>query len=53
MVGMLDNTVNEYKVTERDLKPFTYPPREELMENKTKSVFLDITYHGILKNNLP
>lgn len=40
MVGMLDNSVSDYRVTERDLKPFTYPDREMLMENNTKSVFL-------------
>ena len=35
MVGMLDNSVSDYRVTERDLKPFTYPDREMLMENNT------------------
>ena len=35
MIGMLDNSVSDYRVTERDLKPFTYPDREMLMENNT------------------
>lgn len=40
MVGMLDDSVSDYEVTERDLKPYTYPPREKLIDNNTKSVFL-------------
>ena len=40
MVGMLDDTVNDYKVTLRDLKPFTYPDRKLFVQNKIKSVFL-------------
>ena len=40
MVGMLDNTVNDYKVSLRDLKPFTYPDRKLVVQNKIKSVFL-------------
>lgn len=40
MIGMLDNTISEDKVELRDLKPFTYPARNLLNENKTKSVFL-------------
>ena len=40
MEGMLDNTISDYKVELRDLKPFTYPPARELRKNKTKSVFL-------------
>jgi len=40
MLGMLDNTLSDYKIELRDLKPFTYPPSKELRENGTKSVFL-------------
>ena len=40
MLGMLDNSVNDYKVKLRDLKPFTYPDRKLFRENKIKSVFL-------------
>ncbi len=30
MLGMLDNSVSDYEVTERDLMPFTYPPAASL-----------------------
>lgn len=40
MQGMLDDSVSDYKVELRDLKPFTYPPAKELRKAKTKSVFL-------------
>ena len=40
MLGMLDNTVSDYKVELRDLKPYTYPPSKELRKNGTRSVFL-------------
>lgn len=40
MIGMLDNSVSDYKVELRDLKPFTYPPSRELRKNRTRSVFL-------------
>ncbi len=40
MIGMLDDSVSDYKVELRDLKPFTYPPSRELRANKTRSVFL-------------
>ena len=30
MLGMLDNTISDYPVTERDLLPYTYPPAEQL-----------------------
>tara|TARA_X000000368_G_scaffold309626_1_gene247575 strand:+ start:1142 stop:2281 length:1140 start_codon:yes stop_codon:yes gene_type:complete len=40
MHGMLDNTISDHEVTLRDLKPYTYPSRELLMKNKTRSVYL-------------
>ncbi len=40
MLGMLDDTVSDYPVTERDLKPFTHPPTAELRRNKVESVLL-------------
>jgi len=40
MLGMLDNSVSDYKVTLRDLKPFTYPPSRELRSAGTRSVLL-------------
>ena len=30
MLGMLDNTISDYAVTERDLLPYTYPPADQL-----------------------
>jgi N-acetyl sugar amidotransferase len=30
MLGMLDNSVSDYPVTDRDLMPYTYPPAEQL-----------------------
>ena len=40
MEGMLDDTISDYPVTERDLKPFTYPPARELRRVGVRSVFL-------------
>ncbi len=40
MLGMLDDSVSDYPVTERDLKPFTYPPKRELRKLQARSVFL-------------
>ncbi len=40
MLGMLDNSVSDYKVELRDLKPYTYPPSRELRKAGTRSVFL-------------
>jgi len=40
MLGMLDNSVSDYKVELRDLKPYTYPPSKELRRAGTRSVFL-------------
>jgi N-acetyl sugar amidotransferase len=40
MLGMLDDTISDYKITARDLKPFMYPPSAELRRNKTQSLFL-------------
>ena len=40
MLGMLDNTISDYQVDERDLKPFTYPPSRDLRKAGIRSVFL-------------
>jgi N-acetyl sugar amidotransferase len=40
MLGMLDNSISEYQVTLRDLKPFTYPPARDLRKAGVRSVFL-------------
>jgi N-acetyl sugar amidotransferase len=40
MLGMLDDTVSGYKVTLRDLKPFTYPPYTELRKLRLRSICL-------------
>jgi N-acetyl sugar amidotransferase len=40
MLGMLDNTVGDYPVTARDLKPFSYPPIADLRALKLRSVCL-------------
>lgn len=38
MQGMLDDSISDYKVTARDLKPFTYPPADELRKARIRSV---------------
>ena len=38
--GMLDDTISDYEVTPRDLKPYTYPPAAELRRHKVRSVLL-------------
>lgn len=40
MLGMLDDTISDYPVTLRDLKPYTYPPLKEIRKAKIRSVFL-------------
>ena len=40
MVGMLDNSISNYPVNDRDLKPYTYPSLKEIRAAKLKSVFL-------------
>ncbi len=40
MIGMLDNSISNYPVSERDLKPYTYPPLKEIREAGIRSVFL-------------
>jgi len=40
MLGMLDQTVSDYPVTARDLKPYTYPPLAELRRLRLRSVCL-------------
>jgi N-acetyl sugar amidotransferase len=40
MLGMLDQSVSEYPVTARDLKPYTYPPLTEMRALRVRSVCL-------------
>lgn len=40
MLGMLDDSISDYPVTLRDLKPYTYPPLKEIRKAKIRSVFL-------------
>jgi len=40
MLGMLDDTISDYQVTERDLKPYSYPPQAEIRRKGIRSVFL-------------
>lgn len=40
MVGMLDDSVSDFPVTKRELKPYTYPPSDALKKNGTKSILL-------------
>jgi len=40
MLGMLDDSISDYPVTERDLKPYTYPPVKEIRKAAIHSVFL-------------
>ena len=40
MLGMLDDTVSDYPVTERDIKPYTYPPHAALRDLRLRSVCL-------------
>lgn len=40
MIGMLDDSVSDYPVTARDLKPFTYPPATDLRRLKMRSMCL-------------
>jgi N-acetyl sugar amidotransferase len=36
--GMLDNSISDYKVTSRDLKPYSFPPASEIRQLKLRSV---------------
>lgn len=40
MLGMLDDSISDYPVTQRDLKPYTYPPIKAIREGGIRSVFL-------------
>ncbi len=40
MIGMLDDTISSYPVTERDLKPYRYPPAGEIRRGKIRSICL-------------
>lgn len=40
MLGMLDDTISDYPVTARDLKPYSYPPAAELRSIRLRSICL-------------
>ena len=40
MIGMLDNSISDYPVQLRDLKPYTFPPAKELRQANIHSLFL-------------
>ncbi len=40
MLGMLDETISDYPVTARDLKPYTYPPTHDLRRARLRSICL-------------
>lgn len=40
MLGMLDDSISDYPVEARDLKPYTYPPLKEIRKAGIRSVFL-------------
>lgn len=44
MLGMLDNTISDYPVTESDLKPFSFPPQAKLRKLGLRSIYLG-NYH--------
>jgi N-acetyl sugar amidotransferase len=52
MLGMLDNSISDYPVTERDLKPFSYPPREEIRKKRIRSVCLGSYYPWDVKEQV-
>jgi hypothetical protein len=52
MLGMLDNSVSDFNVTLRDLKPFTYPPSRELRSAGTRSLFLGYYIPWDVKNQV-
>lgn len=37
---MLDDTVSDYPVTLRDLKPYTFPPAELMREKRIRQLYL-------------
>lgn len=40
MLGMVDDTISDYRIEPRDLQPYTFPPSADLRRAGTKSVFL-------------
>lgn len=40
MIGMLDDSISDYPVEERDLKPYVFPPMKEIRKAGIRSVFL-------------
>ncbi len=49
---MLDNSISDYEVTARDLRPFSYPPPAELRKKKIRSVplgaFIIVLMRGVV-----
>ena len=52
MLGMLDDTISDYPVTARDLKPYTFPPLHELRKLRLRSVCLGSYYPWDVKNQV-
>lgn len=52
MLGMLDDTISNYQVTARDLKPFTYPKQRDLKRNNTRSILLGYYHPWDVKKNV-
>jgi len=40
MLGMVDDTISDYRIEARDLQPYTFPPSADLRRAGTRSVFL-------------
>ncbi|HEY9080135.1 N-acetyl sugar amidotransferase [Magnetovibrio sp.] len=40
MLGMLNDKVSDYPITERDLKPYTFPPAREIRSRNIRSICL-------------
>ena len=40
MLGMLDDSISDYPVTERDMKPYRYPPAADLRKMRLRSICL-------------
>jgi N-acetyl sugar amidotransferase len=52
MLGMLDQTVSDYPVTARDLKPYSYPPLTELRRLRLRSICLGSYIPWDVKNQV-
>lgn len=52
ILGMLDDSVSDYPVTERDLSPYAYPPAAEIRKAKIRSVCLGSYYPWDVKKQV-